>query len=70
MIGFFKKLAKKTLEDPKFRPIRYRISPNGSTVYSRDKEAAKKRGQELIRRLRERLEKDPQKEERDFSTSS
>ena len=56
MVERLKKIAKKTLENTNVRFERYRISPNGSTVYSKDKEAARKRAQEFGGKLKEKLQ--------------
>ena len=50
-----KKLIKKTLESPWLRSREYGISPNGSTVYSKDKEAAKKKAEDIAKKIKERV---------------
>ena len=57
MVGFVKWTLKKMSEYHDLKPEEYYVSPNGSTVYVKDEEAARKKAQELAQRLRQRFQR-------------
>ena len=57
MVGFVKWTLKKMSEYRDLKPEEYYVSPNGSTVYVKDKEGARKKAQELAQRLKKRFQR-------------